>query len=515
MAVPIAVTKEDWKGLLETFVNVIAKIVYLIPASLQSKVAPNILKAQYESWSNQPLKELDLPELVSLYRRGLIVESDYVTRGKKHGYDLLPLRELIAATNTIPDLSILFELKRRGFISETEFDTKTSNLGYSDSDIAEIKPLEFLQPSVQDLITFLVREVFSPEIRNKLQLDLEYPTEATAEFKKLGVSEENSKNYWASHWRLPSVTLAFEMFHRTLIDKDTLEFILRASDILPSLREPIINAAYKPLTRVDVRRMHDFGVINREQTLKAYSDLGYSPANAELMVKWTEAYNEDVEIAKDSEEARQLTQSQVLRLYRKGFYDRTKTLAHLSLLGYSDEIANVLVLSQELEQQEEEQENIENAVTKQYEDGDITYDDAVGIIASTGIEGSALNVAVNRLGAKIPAKIPQATQGQLNRMLHQGIVEPSRYMSNLTRRGYPIQLAGDLLESYGVGATSDKPRPNGRLELTRLFNEEQFPYETWFEHMVMIGYNDREIEYFSRFLNEPIAEDEEEEQNGQ
>jgi len=140
---------------------------------------------------------------------------------------------------------------------------------------------------VQDLITMSVREVFSPDIAQKFGQFEDFPADFATYAKQQGVSDEWAKRYWAAHWVLPSITMAFDMLHRGVIDQATINQLLRAQDIMPFWRDKITAISYNPYTRVDVRRMHKAGVLSEDEVLTAYKDLGYDDVKALKMTDFT------------------------------------------------------------------------------------------------------------------------------------------------------------------------------------------------------------------------------------
>ncbi|GAJ02949.1 unnamed protein product, partial [marine sediment metagenome] len=99
-----------------------------------------------------------------------------------------------------------------------------------------------------------------------------------------------AERYWAAHWSLPSPQQGFEMLHRGVIGFDDLNMLLRALDVMPFWRDKLVEIAYRPLSRVDVRRMFKLGVLDVKGVRKAYTDIGYNPYNADLMTEFTIEY---------------------------------------------------------------------------------------------------------------------------------------------------------------------------------------------------------------------------------
>ena len=137
-----------------------------------------------------------------------------------------------------------------------------------------------------------VREVFNPVIVEKFGQDEDFPEQFAEYAAQQGISRFWAEKYWEAHWVLPSVQMGYEMLHRRVIDMETLKQLLAAQDIMPGWRDALIDISYKPYTRVDIRRMHDVGVLNDDEVYESYLDLGYSPDKAKNMTEFTIRLND-------------------------------------------------------------------------------------------------------------------------------------------------------------------------------------------------------------------------------
>lgn len=500
----MATTQQQSNVPTYNWIDTIADFLIDIFATLL--VIPDMAKADktslVEAIRQADLKEhriikLQLVELATAFVQGVVDETKFLDDAGDMGFSVDNAKVIAETIKTYPSYDVLLELLRRNKVDKATVLAALRKSGVKEDWIEPVVELTERLPSLQDTILFLVREVFNPELRSSLGLDLEYPTEATDKFKVLGVGEETAKNYWASHWRLPSVQLAFEMFHRKEITEDDLNFIMKASDILPKYREPIVNTAYRPLTRVDVRRMHDMGVLDDAGLTKAYLDLGYSPDNADLMVEWTKLYNQDVDNTAFAEETRNLTRSQITRLYGKSLLTREDALTSLQLIGYPEDVANIILADIDLNLEIQEQDNEIDAVIALFKRKELEYEDAVGQIAALGLTGNALEIELARLG---PPPIEEELTLSLsvwNRMLKQGIIKPKPYMEELEELGYDLEDIGNMVESYGVGSTNNNPRPNGRLAITERYDNNEIDYEQWFDLVIESGYTREVAQHFA------------------
>lgn len=200
-----------------------------------------------------------------------------------------------------------------------------------------------LVPGASDLVRFQVREVFDPAFRQQL-LEGTDLTEFRQWMRLQGYDDKWADSYWAAHWELISPQMAFEMFHRLrpgrvdpklIFDRRALESLLKRADILPAYIPQIIEIAYTPFNRVDIRRMYHLGVLSRQEVVESYLDLGYSLVNAERMAQFVE---------KDyapGEEA--LSKSEALTAYKEGVLPRDEVLQHLQRAGIPEKNALILL----------------------------------------------------------------------------------------------------------------------------------------------------------------------------
>lgn len=146
-------------------------------------------------------------------------------------------------------------------------------------------------PPINDLITMAVREAFTPSIAQRFGQYEGLPPDYVKFAAQKGLTEEWASRYWAAHWTLPSVQQGFSMLHRGIIGPSDLQLLMRALDIMPFWRDKLMQLSYKPLTRVDVRRMHLLGTLDASGVNRAYRDVGYNDRNASLMTDFTVRYN--------------------------------------------------------------------------------------------------------------------------------------------------------------------------------------------------------------------------------
>ena len=208
------------------------------------------------------------------------------------GYDSNKITQLISMIHQPLGLIENTIALRRGFISPDTYAEKLRILGLAPDDIDLAEKLSMQLPPIGDLIRMVVRDTFEPDVVEAGQLSDGFENFPVETAEELGISNYWAEKYWQAHWMLPSLQQGFEMLHRDKISQDELLALFKAADLAPGYWEPMQAISYRPYTRVDVRRMHALGVLDEEQVLRSYLDLGYDQEKASNLTAFTLAYND-------------------------------------------------------------------------------------------------------------------------------------------------------------------------------------------------------------------------------
>ncbi len=267
---------------------------------------------------------------------------------------------------------VAYELRRDPSLSN--LGTELRQIGIHPNYNGLYKELAYQIPPVADIITMAVREAFTPAIAARFGQYQDLPSEFVDWVGKKGLSKEWAERYWAAHWSLPSPQQGFEMLHRGVIGEADLNMLMRALDIMPFWRDKLIQIAYRPLSRVDVRRMFALGVLDVSGVRKAYTDIGYNEYNADLMTQFTIRYTEGIETRRKEaeEQAEKRTQeakekavqkeedaqrkalipkiaewttAQTLKFFTMKLINEERARLEFGLLGYNEERINVYIAS--------------------------------------------------------------------------------------------------------------------------------------------------------------------------
>jgi hypothetical protein len=225
-------------------------------------------------------------------RSALDLDSEFpdafAERAALIGLDNETAREYWAAHWELPSLTQGANMRFRGLISESEFAGLAKALDYAP--VWRDKLLEVAKaiPSMSDMVRFAVREVYNPQQRAALDLDGDYPDAFTAQAAKHGLAEQDARDYWAAHWRLPSLEQGFRMLHRGLLTETQMDGLIKAQDYAPIWRPRLAAIAHLVPGRVDLKRMYRFEILTRAQVKAGYIALGYAEPDAEALTRIAE-----------------------------------------------------------------------------------------------------------------------------------------------------------------------------------------------------------------------------------
>ena len=387
--------------------------------------------------------------LITAFRREFITEGDTIDAVKKLGFSQEDVDLFQNVDKLQLDASTIITLWLRKIIKTDELNERFGKLGFLPEDQELLKAHSQIVPGVADLIRFMVRDVFSPDITAKFGQFEGFPEEFKELGERIGLSEFWARNYWAAHWELPSITAGFEMLARGVINNDTFNTLLRAKDVMPFWRNKIKAIAFNPFTRVDVRRMHKFGILTEEQVFQSYKDLRYDDEKAKNLTAFTLKLNEpkkEVEFSNPVE----TPQRQIEGFLKRGIITESDAIGLLITLGFEQEDAELVVRSVDLFAQfeirdEKISDTIELAVL-----GAISPEQAEEELFKAGFETEEVSRAINKIHTGKQKKIKIPSIENLTEMAKKGIISADVYQSALQNSGFSKDWAEKLTRLFGI-----------------------------------------------------------------
>lgn len=161
-------------------------------------------------------------------------------------------------------------------------------LGLAPERIEILKELAHRIPMVQDIIRYVVKEVYNPAVYKAFGQDQEYPQVAEKDALMAGVRPDYLLKEWIAHWVLPSSGQGFDLLHRGEITEEELDKLLKALDIMPFWRQKLTALSWDVPNRIELRMLARYGLVDKEFLLTALKNVGlredYRDILADLML---------------------------------------------------------------------------------------------------------------------------------------------------------------------------------------------------------------------------------------
>lgn len=274
-----------------------------------------------------PTGQITAEQADKLYLLNLINYDAWVGYVAADNQQVIPHKLLADADRARPNVAEILTLWKRKAIREDEYKSAMKGLGvFNVTDRDRFESLAEAFPGFDDVIRFVVRDVFNEKIVNQYGYDSGFAENFTGEAKRYadaqGISRELALNYWRAHWQVPSNTQLYEMVHRLRTGRvdaklvttmDDVKALLKVNDVLPWAVDREIEIAYHPLTRTDAQRAYFIGKLNDDELRDAYLDLGYNTRDANILLRFTQGQKE----LRDRRQSIEMSPKEAIRMFAK------------------------------------------------------------------------------------------------------------------------------------------------------------------------------------------------------
>jgi len=340
-----------------------------------------------------------------------------------------------------PKLAIgdIVRARLRGVIDDKQFEYLLSEHGLSKRDIDYLKQIMYDYPTPTDFIRFAVREVFTDDKETQEALSAEFPEDIVEYAERAGLKREHLEWYWKAHWDLPSPTQVYEMLHRLNPDVlkvrgsaykemgldmsklettiETVKTFLKQADYDLRWRDRLVAISYAPLTRVDLRRIYELGLIGDEELLARLMEVGYTKKDAELMVEFYKTFRQ--------EEVRLWTKTEIKNLLYYGLVNESEAVVLLKRIGYTEEDAKTLVELWKAKLAEKDMRETQKYVRDAYSLGTITRAEAEKRLRDVGLSEETINIVLDKEDARRLSSVKLPSASTVVKWLKNGIITES------------------------------------------------------------------------------------------
>lgn len=475
-----------WGGIM-----LLMTIVKVKLTDLEAVMDVYALDRQYDVLGNTTPHPAPIDNLV----RSMIIDPGRARENraelKKHGFDETQIDNIVLSYYKTLDEGTLRTLWLRDEINESTLYERMRELGYTDQRTQEMIKTWKVIPGPQDLLHMVAKEAFEPDMYQRLGLLDDFPTEQLPSMEAHGLSRYWAEKYWIAHWDQPSIGQGFEMLHRDEATLAELDLLFRAVEIPPYWRQKLINIAYTPYTRVDVRRMHELNIINDSQLIRAYMDLGYDSEKALNMANFTIRFNADKEIG--------LTRAATLESYSEGLISRTEARAILLEQDYSSELADYYLTLEDYNRDKSLQKGRIDNLREQFMLNIINPSQARNSLNSMGLRGETIDLYLEtwELDRYKFALLP--SKSEIDRFLVKGIINQGEWRNIMSRHGYSPAHQSWYLEDMKREIEVSRRLPS-KTDIGVWYKKNVISQTQYFAEMRELGYSEHYIQQYFKAL---------------
>jgi hypothetical protein len=334
----------------------------------------------------------------------------------------------------------------RKLIDEKRFNDLMRQNGVTDQDErAELVNVERAWPAMTDVIRFMVRDVEDAQVVADAGLDTDFDLKWTGKAKEygegLGVDDELAKRYWRAHWKIPSFTMLSHMLHRLRpgdveagleVTPEMVERALKQDDWAPAWVKRMMAVSYKPVTRIDARRMYQLHTIDEDQLAKYLQNDGYAQADAEALARYFKAQR-DVTEAKASGLPSIRT---AVNQYARGELTGTDLRMVADRLTVTEELADEVMEAATLARDTYQRTQEIKGIRKRYVACLLTQDDAHTLLAGAGVDADEVVALVEVWDYDRKCKGREFTASQLCQLRRDGLITAAQQVAALQEAGY-------------------------------------------------------------------------------
>lgn len=428
-------------GMVVTFLGIIMSLFggLLAPVSRRLEHISDVVVRSY----------LPSPNEIAMYERlGLIdpqvAQKAYWNAGVSEEFS----KAIKEMSRNMLDVGEVMAGRWRKLLTDDQFRALLKRRGYDDEAVKVFDDLSKLIPPISDLIRFQVREAFNDGVANKFGYDDDYPSDLDPYIERQGYDRDWGKRFWRAHWELPSPTQAYEMLHRGLIDEATLQDLLKTKDYPSFWRDKLMSISYNVMTRVDVRRLLQAGLIDAAKAEKTYLEMGYRPEDAKLLTEFA--------VRGISQDERDLTKSEVLGMYIDGLLDQGALNAALVKMGYDAQEAEQLIKQADFDIAKAARTDAINYAKESFMAGKIDRGGAQSELSTAGLSGKSIDRYLLAWDRAKTLEVKGLSLADMRRMYPKGIITLDEFRQGLKDLKYNEAAINKLIEEAQADSAEDQ-----------------------------------------------------------
>lgn len=457
----------------------------IISPALGAAFAPFISELADQVWTKFPTMELS-PDLAAAgVLKGVLSESEGAREAITSGVNAQRFGTMVEIAGQAIGLQDALLLWRRGQITD---DHLTEIIRYSNLNpkfYDDVRKLRYAPPSTAAVLGGLVEGHLSEG-------------EAREKFQEAGGNPENFDWQHETTGRPPGAEMLLNLLNRGFVTEDFARAAIRESDIKNKYIDAIIESrVYLPPPRSIVPMLRH-GAISEARARELLTDHGLRSEDVEAFI--AEANYSATTAGKE------LTQSQVVRMYGEQFIDRGTAQARLAALRLpADEITLLLDFTDD-----QRRERYLNAaltrVRTLYVGHKIGKPLATSTMQQLGLPGNAITDVFSIWDIERETSAPNLTVAQWQGAFRRGLVSHAEFDAAMTRFGYTLDEAEILAGLAFPPPKAPKP-PNSKdltaAQLVKLWQAGEIPPDELHTRLMGLGYSAAEANEVASLAKAP------------
>jgi hypothetical protein len=421
------------------------------PAFLMAILGPELAITTQANNERAPNLMISANDAAQVVARSLRDYGPMEHIAKRNGYNADQFRVLADLAFQWPAPEVIAAAQLRGVLDPGGADVMLNRRGLNAESRAVIRAMALQLPGVQDTIRMAVREVFDPQARQALTLDADYPPVLTDHARRIGLSEDWARNFWAAHWELPGPNQVFEMLHRRLITLGEVDAYLKAADYAPVWRQRLREIAYSVFTRVDIRRIHDLRGKDHGWLVDQHKRLGYNDADAEELSAFVELLNDDERALRRKELTGPLV-GRIITNVVNGTLNDTQATEFFSKLGYRPDAIDTFLTEASLIRNEQRTEKIGELLGDLFVKGRRTRVEAATQLRERGFTDAEIETRLRQWDLEKELRAPTEKEEQQRDLTRSDIeaMYRARQLPRSDAERMLIQLRYDATETKAI-----------------------------------------------------------------
>lgn len=416
----------------------------------QAIMGPFLQAIQSRTWKADPNVPLSPMEAAELAQRGILPPDQAAAEAASSGTGRERFEAMVKAAARPPDLGSLLEMVRRGIIDFDNLDNANPSF------IAALMDAG-LRPEWFDAVGKLQIQIPSvAEVMNAwLEGQIEEP-EARQRYIAAGGDPSWFQTSYNANGTAPTPDMLGEMVNRRIIPESgagpgatTFEQGFLEGPWRNKWRKPMLALmAYRIPPRSVTAMLHS-GALTDAQALQHYRDYGMTAEDAAAMLK--DAHHTKATAVKD------LTQAQISSLYKEGKIDRAKALTLIQSLGYSAANAELVLSLSDVQKADTHVTAAMTKVRSLYTAHKITSTAARGALADLHVSEAQAGELMALWDLEAGINVRQLTEGQIVAAWDAGILSQAEAQAELRHLNYTAFDAWVLLSIKNKQPLPDRP----------------------------------------------------------